>query len=148
MTVEIELPPGWVLCPKGGRPPKVARDVAVFLALAWFDHKNVHTKVAADWIIDHFGFSERSEIRRARRKAARACSGQWVLVVFRKALFFTPATGPAPTPGATGWAWCDEMREALPIRVANVVVKSVFSISEGYKVVLPWPDNNGFGPGQ
>lgn len=140
MTAEIELPPGYVLCPKGGRPPKVSRDVAVFLALVWFDGKNVHTKAAADWIMTHFGFSERSEIRRARRKAARACPGKWVFFGFGKSMFFFPATGPAPTPGATGWAWCDELREALPVMASNVVVKSVFSIAEGYTVALPWPD--------
>lgn len=123
MTAEIELPPGFVLCPKGGRPPKVARDMAVFLALIWFEHKGVHTKKAAEWIMKKFNFGERSEVRRARRNAEKlwSCKNWGVFSTENLVVCVEMAgSGISQNPLARGWAWREEMTEAAEIMPSAV----------------------------
>lgn len=133
MTHPIELPPGYVICPKGGRPPKEARDVAVFLARQWrTGHLMEHTKTADDWILNRFKFSERSEIRRSIRKANAAHGinqGNWMMLVVKQGVFYLPGAIYAPIPGKKGWAWCDEMDEAIQIQAVNLNVKWGFGMA-------------------
>lgn len=46
------LPPGFVLLRKGGRPSKLARDAAVFLAIAWRRHMGDKPGRAEKWVLD------------------------------------------------------------------------------------------------
>ena len=122
----------------------------MFLALSWFvDHQRIHTKKAAEWIIEQFNFSERSEVRRSRRKAMRVLTGPWFVMATDKVIVFFPARrgGVGPLPNSTGWAWCEGINEAVAVKATNVEVNSVFGVADGYTVSIPWLDHNDFCPG-
>ena len=122
MTIETELPPGWIICRKGGRPPRVARDMAVLSASIWLDLKDVHTKKADEWIIEKFNFSDRSQVRRALRKAKQEFPGPWGAFTTENlvAIVTMVGCGISQDPNAIGWAWREGMTEAVQINPATV----------------------------
>lgn len=121
---------GLVLVPKGGRPPKTARDIAVFLALEWFNagaptgRPKLREAVVDLWLSKgHGGIKDPAHV------TVRATKGRAVVGVLAEALVLTfkgtgtigdqvgPGAGmviaPAPSftegPGAVdvhGPVWC------------------------------------------
>ncbi|MDO8320601.1 hypothetical protein [Rhodoferax sp.] len=118
---ELELPPGYCLCKKGGRPKRDARNVAVYLArnIRIKCHKE-SAKQADAWILEHWiresGMSEDAHIRRAMR-AARD-----LLVRHRIGLDRTHAIAMEKPigVGSLGWAWCEGMPEAVSIFIKTL----------------------------
>lgn len=116
----MRVPEGFVLVPRGGRPPKHARDVAVFLMRHLMC---IHEKQkAAEFertAVEHFDLSDEAAVRKRVKAARTALRGRWVTVVVGKAVFTLPAPALTPTPGAKGWAWCHDFKEALRIEVTR-----------------------------
>jgi hypothetical protein len=120
----MDLPEGLTLVPtpKGGRPPKMARDMAVWMAHFFrVQHKGDGSNSAAAWAVEYFNFSSAADVRRSIRKAKKDHKGaNFLFVVVGEAVFFLPSDGALrPRPGAIGWAWSEGYQEALQTKVAD-----------------------------
>lgn len=63
------VPPGFVVVPKGGRPPKTARDAAILLARGWRMQCIGETaKKADEWIVDSFKLHGLTSARHVRTR--------------------------------------------------------------------------------
>lgn len=51
-AINAMLPDGYVVNPKGGRPSKIARDVAVFLAVSWRMEMGDTPGAAESWVLE------------------------------------------------------------------------------------------------
>lgn len=125
---KLELPEGLIAVPLGGRPPKIARDVAVWLGYFWqTEHKGERSKRATAWVMEHFGLTgDDSQIRRSRRKAQRKLGTRNCLlaIVQDSVVIYVPTDGIKPIAGATGWAWTATMLEAVQVRVTRSEIKA------------------------
>lgn len=96
---------GLVLTPKGGRPPNAARDVAVLLALKWFEagaqsgRPKLREAVVDLWVSKGFlGITDPAHVTARLPKARKACGDDCHLMVFRGE--GTTARRGEPGPGA------------------------------------------------
>ena len=114
--------PAWavpVVPQRGGRPPKLARDVAVML----FHHLRVNhngggsNKAAAE-AVGLFDLSDPGDVRRCIRNA-RKCFRDSVIFVIGDAALIFPASGVYPRIGSIGWGWAENMPEAIQLRVRS-----------------------------
>jgi hypothetical protein len=118
---EFMIPEGHIVVPRGGRPPKVARDVAVSLAkMTRTSHHGELVKQADPWILgkwkDSVGISDESTIRRAVSNAASHLNASFIAINGTMAAAFK-----APIrDGSTGWIWAEGMIEAQAVTVRNV----------------------------
>lgn len=143
MTAQIELPPGYVLCRKGGCPPKIARDIAVLAASVWQESLDKSPKEADYWIIDGFEFKseDRSEVRRALRKAKSALPREWGSFVVGNFVVIVEMAGCgiSANPNEKGWAWREGMKEAVQIKPSSV--KFYPHPASGHDLMeVQWPD--------
>ena len=126
MTAEIELklPPGYMICRKGGRPPKLARDMAVLAASIWLQSKDMSAREADYWIIEEFKFKsdDPSEVRRSLRKAKMALPREWGAFVVGNFVTIVETVGSciSANPDAKGWAWREGMLKAVKIMPSSV----------------------------
>lgn len=117
---------GLVAHRKGGRPPKVARDVAVFLANHWRRNQLHETAAqAAEWIITEWKDDgiKREENVRARLAAAKKALPRQMMLIGLPSGAVVAIEAPAEAPlqpaireGAGGWLWAPEMTVALQVR--------------------------------
>jgi hypothetical protein len=82
--------PGLRLVPVGGRPPKTGRDVAVFLALKWFEasaqagRPKLRERVVDLWLArGYVGISDPAHVTARIPNARKACGDDNRLMVFR-----------------------------------------------------------------
>lgn len=118
---------GLVAQPKGGRPPKVARDVAVFLAHHWRRNELQETAAqSAEWIVDVWKYLGimRPENVRARLSVAKKALPKQMLLISTHDGAVIAIKAPAETPlqpwiheGAPGWLWAPGMAEAMQLQV-------------------------------
>lgn len=126
-TDQVEAPPGYVLVPRGGRPPKHARHFAVYLARLHYTEILKKKVLADEELCKQFELAEASVVRTMVKKAARLA---------QRGVSFRLETGlsvwvegsldrqagrlvPLPLPGGSAWAWAPGMQEALKMRVAT-----------------------------
>lgn len=126
-----EVPDGFIVVKRGGRPPKHARDIAVFLAVDWrVQHLREKRYQAHDWVTDTWdGLSDAAAVRKALRKARKVLSKQAYVVMQPAgadgAMFVTAVLGGVVTEGAKVWLWMLgelEAREGLAKNVHRALL--------------------------
>ena len=122
MSEKFEIPHGYVLRKSGGRPPKDARNIAVFLAKhLQKEHLGNSASAANCWIIERWinrGISEDAHVRRACREATPLLNKHFIITSNAGPTFVKAVEGPIKN-GSKGWIWADGLFEALPIEVEN-----------------------------
>lgn len=124
--MKSEIPDGWVVVPRGGRPPKHARNVAVFLALQWRQEREREKRhQAIAWAAVKWPeLGDERSVQRAVNKAKGAISLYGVVINSDRFSMFLdshPALWPGPVPvGATGWLWVVGEKEAVRVRATKV----------------------------
>lgn len=130
------IPEGYVLVPKGGRPPKHARDIAVFLASIWREDAH-HEKrwQAHEWAVATWPeLGDSANVRKAIRKAKGALPKRGMINVTTAFVMHIEAAAPLIVePGASGWIWCEGMKDAAKIVASNVK-------TEGRKETVSLPE--------
>lgn len=110
----FEIPDGYVLTKKGGRPPAVARNIAVRLARLWKMASCGAKAIEADlWIIEQWrakGIKEERHVRRAVEKGHAPLSG--CVIVTNPANGCCLAQPVRAVPGAVAWVWYPGLLEA------------------------------------
>ena len=124
---------GLVAQRKGGRPPKVARDVAVFLADKWRRNELDETAAqSAEWIVEAWkhGGIMRPENVRARLAAAKKAMPKQMMLIITRGGCVVAIEAPAQTPlqpwiheGAYGWLWAPGMAVAMKLQVGAKAVE-------------------------
>lgn len=122
----MEVPDGWVVVPRGGRPPKHARNVAVFLAVQWREEREREKRhQAIAWAAAHWQeLGDDRSVKRAVAKAKKAFGRCGIVVnadTFSMIVDSDRASWPAPAlAGASGWLWGVGEREAVRVRASAV----------------------------
>lgn len=110
----FEVPDGYCLNKKGGRPLVTARNIAVLLARQWRMAIGGAKAIEADaWIIETWltkGFKEEANVRRAQRKGAQALGAH--IVITNNANGFCLALPVRTGAGALAWVWYPGLFEA------------------------------------
>lgn len=120
MTDAIEIPDGFILVPRGGRPSKIARDIAVFIAHLMKKVELGKVYLANEFVIAQFSLNDDGHVRACLKKAKKRISKQSIVMHLDEAIFFLEATktmsGIEVATGAEGWGWEIGLKEAYQIK--------------------------------
>jgi hypothetical protein len=120
---DIEVPEGFALIKKGGRPKNTLRDIAVFLAHPIKKTELGKGYLADEWIVEYFKLTDASHIRKCRQNARRVVSNHYFAYGQGQFMFLFPASkrdsGPVIPGGTIGWAWTEGCPEALEVRMKS-----------------------------
>lgn len=128
-----EVPEGFLVVKKGGRPPKHARDIAVHLAVLWrVEMLREKHHQAHDWAMDTWpALGDGAAVRKSIRKARGVLKGRGQLAMMTNAIMFTRTESPNFVPeGAEVWMWFLGELEALKLRAVNC--KTTISWQQAY----------------
>lgn len=132
-VAEAQVPPGFVLVKKGGRPKKEARDAAIFLAKIWrMQHCDESSSEAEDWIIaaweslgkeESAGIGDDANVRSAIRRARERGLSESMVTVYENGMCVAleSANGGLKN-GARVWVWNEGMHIALEGKVRDLTV--------------------------
>ncbi|NDP61073.1 hypothetical protein [Polaromonas sp.] len=122
MIEKFEIPHGYVLRKAGGRPPKDARNIAIFLAKHFqTKHLGNSARKADEWILKQWstrGLTDDAHVRRACREASPLLNKHFIIASSDGLAFVKAVEGPIKN-GSKGWIWADGLLEAFPVEVKN-----------------------------
>ncbi|HZW11903.1 MAG TPA: hypothetical protein VFF81_01760 [Noviherbaspirillum sp.] len=139
---DIDLPEGYVISKKGGRPKKITRDIAVYLARAWrteIDHKKF---LADQWIIEKFNLTDDAAVRNRVKLATKYLRGKGIMVCFPDGglVIFVPAEQRTEEASlvldckenSRGWAWAPGLEQAVEIEAnKSFGIEAPLNVEEG-----------------
>lgn len=127
--MESEIPSGFVLVKKGGRPKAIPKHFAVHMARLYYTDKFGKAYLADEELMKLFDISDPSVIRRMVKKARQATK-QFIVIrqddltglsfLIEGAGFDRAAHLPVVAEGMPVWVWRDGMTEALLATTKNV----------------------------
>lgn len=119
MTEEIKIPEGYVMIPKGGRPKKTARDIALFIAFLLKKEELGKVYLAHDWIMQNFKHvNDSGHVRACLKKAKKALPKSFFLAHIEGVTFLVP---PPIANGSILWGWAPGDENATEMVIRNFV---------------------------
>ncbi len=132
----FQVPAGFVLVKRGGRPKKISRDAAVFLAKFWRTQKFSETAAQAEnWIVTAWekigkyeskGIGEAAHVRAAIKRAKNSGLERCFLKIGEDDICTAVENSqsrPTIEEGARVWLWREGMPNAIEAKVANLKIE-------------------------
>lgn len=136
MGPQMEIPEGYVLVRKGGRPKSTLRDLAVHIAYQIKKDQLGKGYLANEWIIENFKLNDAGHIRKCRANARNVLTKRWMGIRLGTAVFLFPATIThegliVVEAGTVGWGWTEGYPTALEIKMTSGFSKAGPTQSQG-----------------
>lgn len=147
MSEKVDIPEGYIVVKKGGRPKSTLRDLAVFIAYKLKTRELGKGYLANEWIIEKFGLNDAGHIRTCRRNAGNILKKQWVAIVINsRTVYIFPtiitAEGSVTTPeGSVGWGWAEGCATAVEVKVGGFTIAGPAANKPGTNWKLQTTDN-------
>lgn len=130
MTEEIKIPTGFILVPKGGRPKKTERDMAVLIARVIKKGELNKVYLANDWVIGEFGLNDAGHVRSCLKKAKEHLPDKFLTVDFGESAILmgvqiSEGGMTVIEKGSSAWFWAKGEKEATEVKANETIVTKV-----------------------